>query len=539
MAELPRYQQTGVLPADIPRLDLADIKESSRLYGTIGQSLDRLSNFAFREAGEVAKREGMQFGAENQPSLDQVMVAVQEGKSPSELFAKPGTVFGDAARKVQATQLRVELEARGRQDLANLSAAIEAGPVDMKDITTRIKGMTDGYGKALASIDPEESLKFRASMGTAGNAVYTKAIKRAAKMYSEQVKVLAGDALATTPTILGDTINSEQDPKMLSDRFMVERSRVIDIAKQTGDPQFLNETIKEFDIKRLNSIVDYVVKPEFAPTPMAGLRRLETGDFGKLSEVMKTVDMDKLKKRFIDRMGEDATMWKRSSELNAAKNIDLVNNIKDDIWSSKISGTEGYRRIKALGVTLPDEERKAFLHGDFAGANAQIYGEFESMADRGLIGEAQLDIYAKNGTISWKQANTLKKITRGNEQDMSRARQFVQNSLGVADITMPGMGMEKKRVADINTELAKRKQTALDQGLPFNAMDVAMELVSDKTTQMVLDAKKSARDGLKKKLDELGVQYREDYDDDTLRRAGIKNQDDRKKIIRFVKEIQR
>lgn len=539
MAELPRYQQTGLLPADTTRLDFADIKESISLTKGIGSSLDRMSNFAFKEAGEKAQREGMQWAAENQPGVEQVMLAVQEGRSPAELFAKPGTIFGDAARKVQATQLRVELEARGRQDLANLSAAIEAGPIDMKDITTRIKGMTDGYGKALASIDPEESLKFRASMGTAGNAVYTKATERAAKMYSEQLKVLAGDALATTPTILNDTISSEQDPKMLSDRFMVERSRVIDIAKQTGDPQFLNETIKEFDIKRLNSIVDYVVKPEFAPTPMAGLRRLETGDFGKLSEVMKTVDMDKLKKRFIDRMGEDATMWKRSSELNAAKNIDLVNNIKDDIWASKISGTEGYRRIKALGVTLPDEERKAFLHGDFAGANAQIYGEFESMADRGLIGEAQLDIYAKNGTISWKQANGLKKIVRGNEQDMSRARQFVQNSLGVADITMPGMGMEKKRVADINTELAKRKQAALDQGLPFNAMDVAMELVSDKTTQMVLDAKKSAREGLKKKLDELGVQYREDYDDDTLRRAGIKNQDDRKKIIRFVKEIQR
>ena len=539
MAELPRYQQTGLLPAEATRLDFANIKESIGLTKGIQGSLDRLSNFAFKEAGEQAQREGMQWAAENQPGVEQVMAALEEGKSPAELFAKPGTMFGDAARKVQATQLRVELEARGRQDLAKLSAAIEAGPVDMKDITTRIKGLTDGYGKALASVDPEESLRFRASMGTAGNAVYTKATERAAKMYSEQLKVLAGDSLASTSTILADTITSESDPAMLNQRMLVERNRVIDIAKQTGDPQFMNDVIKEFEVKRLNAIVDYVVKPEFASTPMAGLRKIESGDFGKLNEVMKTVDLDKLKKRFIDRMGEDASMWKRSSELNAAKNIDLVNNIKDDIYSGKISGQVGYGRIKALGVNLPDEERKAMLHGDFAGANPQIYGEFESMADRGMIGEAQLDIYAKAGTISWKQANALKKIARGNEQDMSRARQFVQNSLGVPDMTMPGFGQEKKRVADINTELAKRKQTALDQGLPFNAMNEAMSLVEDKVTQEIIKAKDSSREALKKKLEQNKLEYREDYTEEALRRAGIKSQDEIKRIIRLTKEINR
>lgn len=539
MAELPRYQPSGLMPADTTRLDFADIKESIGMSRGIQTSLDRMSTFAFKEAAEKAQREGAQYGAENQPGVEQVMLAIEEGKSPSELFVKPGTAFGDAARKVQATQLRTELEVRGRQDLARLSATIEAGPVDMKEVTTQIKGLTDGFSKALASIDPEESLRFRASMATAGNAVYTKATERAAKIYQEGLQVLAGDSLAATSTILSDTLMSESDPLALQERFNVERSRVYEVAKQTGDPTFVKSTMEAFDKKRLNAIVDYVTKSDFAPTPMAGLRRLESKDFGKLANVMQSVDMDKLRKQYVDRAGETATLWKRSSELKAAENIDEVNRIKDEIWGGKISGQVGYNRIKALGVTLPDEERKAFLHGDFAGANPQVYGEFESMADRGNLGEEVINTYAKSGVISWKQANALKKVARGNEQDMTRARQFVQNSLGVADITMPGFGQEKARVAEINTQLAKEKQDALNAGLPFNVMDRAMELIDDKKTVLITEGKKASRDALKKKTDELKIEYREDYTEETLKRAGIKSQDDRKRILRITKEIQR
>lgn len=539
MAELPRYQSTGILPADIQRLDLANVKESINLTNTITGSLDRLSQFAFKDAAETAQREGAQYGAENQPGVEQVMLAIEEGGSPSELFVKPGTSFGNAARKIQAGQLRAELEVRGRQDLARLSATLDAGPVNMKDVTIQIKSLTDGFSRALSSVDPEEGLRFRASMATAGNAVYTKATDKAAKIYQEGLQVLAGDSLAATSTILADTLTSESDPLALQERFNVERSRVFEVAKQTGDPVFVKSTMDAFDKKRLNAIVDYVTTPEFAPTPMAGLRKLEAKEFGKLTNVMQTIDMDKLRKQYVDRAGETATLWKRSSELKAAENIDLVNNTKDDIWSGKISGQEGYRRIKALGVTLPDEERKAFLHGDFAGANPQVYGEFESMADKGNLGEEVINTYATSGVISWKQANTLKKIARGNDGDMSRARQFVQNSLGVPDLSMPGFGQEKARVAEINTQLGREKQEALNAGLPFNSMDRAMELIDDKKTVLISEGKKASRESLKKKLDELKIEYREDYTEDTLKRAGIKSQDDRKRILRITKDIQR
>jgi hypothetical protein len=516
---------------------MANIKESINLTRTISNNLDRLSDFAFKEAAEKAQREGMQYGAENMPGIEQVILAKEQGQDINSLFPKAGTFFGDAARKVQGAQLRIQLESKGREDLARISAALDVNQIDLKEAQLQIKSMTDGFGRTLSQLSPEDGLRFRASMATVANDTYKKAVEKTAQIYQEGLKSNADSLLASTATLMKDSISLEQDPTLLNEKIGIERQRVFDVASATGDVKFVQEKMAEFDTKRLNAIVDHVSSSSFAKTPMEGIRRIQNKDFGNLTEVMKTVDMDKLQKRYIERAGETAVMWKRSSELKASENIDLVNNIKDDIYTGKISGQVGYGRIKALGVTLPDEERKAFLNGDLAGATAQVYGEFESMADKGNLGEAVIDTYAKSGVISWKQANALKKIARGNEQDMSRARQFVQNSLGVPDMTMPGYGAEKKNVAEINAQLAKEKQEALNQGLPFNAMDRASELVGGKTTQLIIEGKKVSKTRLEKKLADAGLSYREDYTHETLRAAGIKSEDVRKSILRTQTEV--
>jgi len=539
MAELPRYQPSGVMPADMPRLDFANIKEQIVATQGISSALDRLSSFAFKEATEKAQREGLQYGAENAPTADQVLNAMKEGKSPSELFAEPGTAFGDAARKVQAAQLRNELEVKGRQELSMLSAAIDAGPFDLKEIETQIKAVSAGYAKAISSVDAEEGLKFRSSIATAGNAVYVKATENFSKIYGEGLKTLASDSIAPSATIIADTLTAESDPKMLLERVKVERNRIFDIARNTGDPSFVKSTMEEFQKRVLNSIVDYTIKPDFAATPAEGIRRIESRDFGKLSELAKTVDPDKLKKAYIDRIGEESTMWERSTKLNAAKNIDAVNTIEDDLYAGKIGGSEAYRRTRALGVTLPDEKRKAWLNGDNAGANAQQYGNFESAADRGKLGESNIDELAKAGQISWKQANTLKKIARGNEKDLGTARQYIDNTLGINDPFAPGMEDSKAKASRAKARLTEDRQKALEAGLPFNPMESAQNIVREKEISDFVAQKDTAKKELEKISKENGLEYKENWTDADLKRAGINNDDVRKKILRQVRNIQK
>jgi hypothetical protein len=506
MATLPLYQPTGYLPADTPRLDYANLKEQAQQLTTITSALDRVSNFAFKQAMAQAEREGLQYGAENQPSLEQVMAAVQRGESPQELFAKPGTVFGDAARKIQAGQLRNELEVVGRKKLADLSALVDNSNFNLKEVQQEISSLTAGYAKAISAVSPEEGLKFRASMGTAGNAVYTKAADRAMQIYNEGIKSNANDLISQTPVILADTFNTESDPKMLEQRVAVEKQRVFDIAQQAG-PEFLREKLADFDRQLLSSVVDYASSPAFANNALDGLRRIQNNDFGKMSDVMKRVDKNKLLKAYSDRMGEVATAWKRAADLENSTKIDVKNSILDQFYAGNISGSVAMQRIKAEGITLPDSERKSLLSGDNDGANAMMYGQLESLADRQVVGESYFDDLATAKVISWKQANTLKKVVRNDNPEMSRARQFIQNSLGVPDLTSPGFGMEKQTVANLNVRLMQAQQEARASGLPFNPMDFAQGLVQSKEAQISIDKQKSRNDRIKRIFEKRKLAY--------------------------------
>jgi hypothetical protein len=523
MATLPLYQPTGLLPADIPRLDRADVKESQAQLTTITSALDRVSQFAFKKAEEQAEREGLQYGAENQPSADQVMAAMEAGKSPQELFAQPGTTFGNAARKVQAGQLRNELEVKVRNEFSRLSGMVESGSFNLKEVQTQIKAITDGYGRAISSISPEEGLRFRASAGSAGAPVYAKAADRAYKIYGEGVKANADDLISQTPTILADLMKVETDPVLLAERVLVERQRVFDIAAQTNDPQFFAEKRADFDRALMGAIVDYTASPEFAKNPVEGLRRMQAGDFGQLDRVMTRVNKDKLIKMYVDRNGEIATAWKRTSELNAAVNADEMNAIQDRFYAGQISGQQVLNQAKALGITLPDEQRKALISGEGAGANAMMYGQFESLADRQVVGESYFDNLANNKVITWKQANDLKKIVRNDNPEMTRAREFIRNSLGVPDMMAPGFGQEKKTVADLNTQLQILQQKARADGEAFNPLEAAQVLVKGEAAQLVIKSNTAKQDRIEKKFQDKKVVYNRSttYTKEDLKRLGF------------------
>jgi hypothetical protein len=527
MATLPLYQPTGFLPLDIPRLDRADVKESAAQLTTITSALDRVSQFAFKKAEEQAQAEGLQYGAENQPSADQVMAAIQGGKSPQELFAQPGTTFGDAARKVQAVQLRNELEVKARNEFSRLSGMIEGGSFNLQDVQTQIKAITDGYGRAISSISPEEGLKFRASAGSAGAPVYAKASDRAYKIYGEGVKANADDLISQTPTIIADLITVEKDPVLLAERILIERQRVFDIAAQTNDPQFFAEKRADFDRALMGAIVDYTATPAFAKNPVEGLRKMQAGDFGQLDRVMTRVNKDKLIKMYVDRNGEIATAWKRTSELNAAVNEDAMNAIEDQFYAGRISGTQVLNQAKALGITLPDAKRKALIGGEGAGANEMMYGQFESLADRQAVGESYFDDLANNKVISWKQANQLKKVVRNDNPEMSRGRQLIDFTLGINDPLSPGIGDAKKVAATAKAELMNRQQQARASGEPFNPYEVASIIVASKEVQQEIKKQETSRTRISKKFEEKKIAYDAGriYTKEDLKRLGFNDSD--------------
>jgi hypothetical protein len=478
MAELPRYQQTGLLPGDIPRLDMANIKESVNLTRTISSNLDRLSDFAFKDAAEKAQREGALFGAENRPSVEQVMLAVQEGKSPAELFAKPGTFFGDAARKVQAGQLRLELEVKGRQELANLSAAIDAGSINVKDVAAQIKAMTDGFGRGLAGIDAEESLRFRASMGTAANPVYIKATQKSGQILSEGIKVLAKDALNTTSQLLTDTMSAEMDPKMLLERVRIERTRVFEVSKSTNDPQFVADSMKEFDSKLVGSMVDYLSNETKSSSEI--FKRLQTGDVGKLSEVYKTLDKNQVISTYMKKITEKNQVLTATKSVEKLENEGTVNSLLIEYYRPTTNQT----RKRDIGLqmarmnVLSVEQMEKFLNPDVKDGDPFVAADLKYKVVTGVITDLdELRRQTESVGLSGKQyAPLAEALISRTKSDESKAYKIIAQKSGFGDVRQGKTEANKNQYAKEEVILRyynEAKEAAiLDRG-SFNPEETA------------------------------------------------------------------
>jgi hypothetical protein len=440
MAELPRYQPTGYLPADVPRLDFANIKESVAMTQGISAALDRLSSFAFKEAAETAQREGAQYGVENAPTMEQVLKAQEAGQTPQELFAKPGTYFGDAARKVQAQQVRIDFEAKARQNLDAVSAAIDSGAFDLNQIQTEIKAITTkngSYRKVLASVDADEALKFSASITSAGNAVYKKATEQYLKLVGMQNEKLVTDSLNSYSTMIADVLKAEQDPTMLAERIKAEENSAIKLIERSTRPEFVKQKRDELQDKIYSNIVDHLI--DSSPNATQALLKLQKGDVGNLSELYKGLDKDKLGAMFLKRATEKA------SALTAAKNIEkvgnetMVNDLLIDYYNPAISATQkreiGLKIAKSRVLSI--EQMEKFLNPSPDGDSA-VFSNISLQVRTGVITDLNdlRKLSAKSGISGKQLADLSKQLIDRTEKDEGQAAAIIRRNAGLPDVSV-------------------------------------------------------------------------------------------------------
>lgn len=483
MAELPRYQPTGYLPADVPRLDFANLKESVAMTQGISAALDRLSNFAFKEAAEKAQREGAQYGVENAPTMEQVLKAQEQGQNPSELFAKPGTYFGDAARKLQAQQVRIDFEAKARQNLDSVSAAIDSGAFDFNKIQTEIKAITTSngsYRKVLASIDADEAMKFSTSITTAGQSVYKKATEQYLKLVGIENERIAEQSLNSYSTIIKDTIKAEQDPKMLLERINVEKRNATALIGRSTNPEFVKKKMDELDSKIYTNIAEHLLDPDVSKNPTEALMKIQSGNVGNLSEVYKTLDKDKLGAAALK------VMTDRRASLAAAKDIEKLGNeekVTDLLIEYHDPKTTGARK-KTIGLemvksrVLSVEQIEKFLNPNLANGDSAVFYDISYQVQTGVITDLNdLRKTAARAGMNGPQLGELsKQFIERTKKDEGEAAILLRRNAGLPDVNV---GKNKAnehqfKKAEKLTEYYREAKEAqiLDTG-SFNPKDVA------------------------------------------------------------------
>ena len=308
MADLPLLQSGRVEAAGIPgavlptvnapQVDYIGLKAGAQYQNTVSQTLDRLSNQLFGIAKTAATEAGLQYAADN-PLTDEQLQAAKTGNMESLKMGGSLNVFDQAVRKARSFELSSTFEMEARSQMTGMLTAVEMGKATTEQVQTKLTSMMDGFSRSLAQVDPEASLKFRATSATMGNTVLAKAAEF--EMKREKAQRLAKfDADFDNSTRLLEAAVSQGfwvDPKTQQKRSIEE---LADVYRQTittsalllGDATVQKSYSDKFEAALKNAKVNAVTKflltdeASMADTE-ATLKNIQIGNVGKMTDVVK------------------------------------------------------------------------------------------------------------------------------------------------------------------------------------------------------------------------------------------------------------
>jgi hypothetical protein len=272
----------------------------------LAQVLDRMSASAFQMAGTLRQQEGLQFAAQN-PMTSEQLTAAKEGTTfglggrgdMASISTGSLNLFDQAVAKARSLELSGHFEIEGRNELVKLLSGVENGSVTSEQVSAKIKTMSDGFSKSLSSIDPEASIKFRATMATHGNTVLNAAYKAELEKAKNQ-RIAKFDSDFDTSTRLleatvsqGSFTDSTGQVRSVDELADVFRKNVLTQSLLLGDKALQTEYSTKFEVALRTAKVNAVTKALMSDANMADpektLAKLKAGDLGNMSPVLQSM----------------------------------------------------------------------------------------------------------------------------------------------------------------------------------------------------------------------------------------------------------
>ena len=303
---LPRYRPLGVSLAPAPRIDYAGAGAAeARGYQQMSQALDRISDYAFKEAGKRAEREGAQYDFENPITKEQIEAAMESGMDIDDVVGDPNTIYGTALRSSVGARLRTELEFEARKHFDGLTAAFKSGlPIDVQEQQLEAKALIAGHRDVLGKIDPKEANAYSASTNALFSAAFKTGLESQYKRIKAQERASIADDVdgagnrfgAVLASAAGETDDQGRDLTLshayqLSDQII---ARTINV----GDPAYtesVRETLnKEISDQRRAVLANHLFERfDDAADREEAIAR---GDFGRYTALFSSIAGDEIEK---------------------------------------------------------------------------------------------------------------------------------------------------------------------------------------------------------------------------------------------------
>ena len=154
------YQSQGVALNQLNLPQGAEAQEASRTMQVMSQGLNRMSEWAFKQANIQAQEAGEKWGVENAPTLKDIKQANKLGEDPFSMF--DNSVFGRTARASALKVLENEIIVSGTKTMNDLVYNAEKTFLHPNDLNDGLNAHIMGLVEPIAVNSPALASKLKA-----------------------------------------------------------------------------------------------------------------------------------------------------------------------------------------------------------------------------------------------------------------------------------------------------------------------------------------------------------------------------------------
>ena len=563
MATLPRYQQRGVIPSDLPQISLEPQRAAMAGASALEQALNRMTSYFEGQAVTEAKDAAMKYAAENPLTEDQVKKKLL---TPEKLQVDgAGRIFQQTYEAMQAKIVGSSILIEQQAELGAIAGRIEAGAVtnlSLGQIQKDLKDRRDGVVSLLNQLDPGVALDVSKGIAQSGNAL----LKLAAKKQAETQIALDKTNLTAVASALIPALQLELDQQVgtnytpteaeaaagrkpgvwTATDFIMDKGRVIQgLAAAKGVPEVYDEFMKNARKSMVEIAARRITTGGLAKNQLEALSALDKGELGNLSDMYKkelTADeQEEVRKKVYQYWSEKHTVSENIRAAEKLKNERLALNVWDEYYKGNISEDSLVSQLKALNQ-ISETQLGTIREGGGIGAVPTSFATYMTQAQNGRLGQNQINQMLEEKKINLKQWVDLNKEINGQNTELGNAKTYINKVMGVPEgLDIAGQfSRQRAAAARVVAQLLKAEADAKAAGLPFNAMETAIKLAGTAATN---DTDAAGVNADMSRLKELTTKYGLTGDPlsyttvDMAMRAGVKSQNDAKEIVNLVKLI--
>lgn len=503
--QVPGSAARAVVPNQVQRFGL---KAASQYEGTVAEVLDRLSQTLGGINREFAKEAGYQFVADN-PLTPEQLQAIASGDVSKVVSTGPSiNIQQNVIRKARAFEIAGHAEIEAKKVVIDMLPDIESGKAGTKDVQTKLATITDGYSRSLSAVDPEASLKFRASLGALGNTVLEKAaaaeLKRKKAENAIKLEIGFQGVERELEEVFGRTqwgvdkngtqVTPNQVADALRDGFVTQAML---IGGQDVALSYVQKWPKVVQEAKVNALTKYITTNEvMMADPLTAYNQLRTGQAGDLTNVYQSLDQDgkaKVMGNLMKVVSDRASIADKQRKDNEIRDKNAALDLFEQWLQSSDPGVKRDLRNKMLQLNVLTFEQTKSLFENTDG-NLNVVFRLEDDIDNGLITNSS-DLLARGerAGLSGKQLVDLRRrmSTRVGAEVKAGMRRLAGIPEGLVQIDPKGE--QATKYFKIRDRMETLRNEAVASGKPFDEVKALRTIEQEFIDKRNSDAAKAAK----------------------------------------------